>query len=193
MWIGRKHCTVNVRNYNDDKCFQYSVLALAFPPAAGIDPTDPESYRPHEHHLNMEGMTSQFVTLDDIKDENSGDPILEVAAIKPKQYSILTKSGYEKKTAKGITSVAKDRISHQDYVDCIKSPRLGYSEQRLIQSKNHVLELIMQTKLSLNPLDDKRYTLANGMDTLAHGHCRAVYGEEGDVSEEDEDEMIVGD
>ncbi len=41
-----------------------------------------------------------------------------------------------------------------------------------IRSKNHALYTIEQNKLSLSPLDTKRYILLDGSTTLAFGHYK---------------------
>ena len=41
---------------------------------------------------------------------------------------------------------------------------------------NHRVFMFDQEKVTLDPLDDKRHALENGLHTLAHGHCRIGSG-----------------
>ena len=53
------------------------------------------------------------------KDECPNDPILEFAGLRAKMYSILTKNGDSKKTAKGVSQRVTNReLKHEDYKIC---------------------------------------------------------------------------
>ncbi|XP_050541558.1 uncharacterized protein LOC126905665 [Daktulosphaira vitifoliae] len=49
-------------------------------------------------------------------------------------------------------------------------PYTPYRQNVSIRSFEHEVRTLRTTKLALNRFDDKRYTLGNRIDTLAHGH-----------------------
>ena len=104
------------------------------------------------------------------KDETNGDPIKEVCAIKPKMYSYLTKSEISIKKAKGITATEKKKLRHQDYKDCILESKLSKTTQTTIQSRNHDLYTWRTDKITLNPVEDKRYLLRDGIKSVPYFH-----------------------
>ena len=105
------------------------------------------------------------------KDETGGLPITEWIGLRAKMYSILTEDGKEKKTGKGIKrSVLKKEIHHQDFKDCLFQRREYQHSMMNFRSDCHQMFTIKQMKKSLSPFDDKRYILADGFTTRAHGH-----------------------
>ena len=108
------------------------------------------------------------------KEESNGYPIKEVACIKPKMYSVMIEEDKDKQkaTAKGIPKSSKEEIKHDKYVKCIhgtKEDRLQNSSFKRIESKDHKIKTIEQTKISLCTLDDKRYYLDDNI-SRAIGH-----------------------
>jgi hypothetical protein len=130
-----------------------------------------------------------------MKDETPGDPIYEVAAIKPKMYSAQTLSGYVKQTAKGVTRTARNKFTHNDYKNCIFNQKTTYVEQTTFRSRDHIIHMEPSTKLGLNPLDDKRFTREDQISTYAHFHKDAVYPVMSSVIEDSDDDesMFVTD
>lgn len=109
--------------------------------------------------------------LGKFKDELDGTLIEEFCGLRPKMYSILSTKG-EKKTAKGICRrVVKKNVRHYQYRECLFKHKLTMEGMKRIVSKKHELFTIHQTKLCLNPCDDKRYII-DGFTTLAHGHFK---------------------
>ena len=111
-----------------------------------------------------------------MKDEFGGVPISESVCIRPKMYSILTVDANLKK-AKGVTKVVINKnLKHDMYRDCIFNNKNRSDKMTMIRSTNHALSTIDQTKLSLSPLDTKRYVLPDGIKTLAYGHYKISSG-----------------
>lgn len=85
-------------------------------------------------------------------------------------YSILSEKG-EKKTAKGICRrTVKNKITHSDYRNCLTKKTTSLCTMQRILSLKHDLFTVKQRKLALNPCDNKKYILADGISTLAYGH-----------------------
>ncbi|XP_015783859.1 uncharacterized protein LOC107361535 [Tetranychus urticae] len=110
-----------------------------------------------------------------LKDEMSGEIIDEVVAIKSKLYAI--KYGTKKKlTAKGVQkAIVKSAITIDDYKDCLFNHVLLNHDNFRLQSKQHSISSVKINKLSLSPLDDKRYILDDGISSYAFGHYKIVY------------------
>ena len=106
-----------------------------------------------------------------MKDEFGGRVVSECVCIRPKMYSILTADDRETKKAKGVTKVVTDKwMTHRHYRDCLFKRELKYFHQQQIRSDKHVLYTITQNKLSLSPLDTKRYIHPDGVRTTAFSH-----------------------
>jgi hypothetical protein len=104
-----------------------------------------------------------------LKDEMKGSIISELVGIKSKMYS-LSYEHKNKMTGKGIQRAVLEKFfSHDDYKNCILKNDLFFAQNRRIESKDHQLRTIEQTKLVLKPFDDKRYYISN-IDSLAYGH-----------------------
>ena len=108
--------------------------------------------------------------LGKFKDETAGKPINEFVGLKPKMYSILLEKT-EKKTAKGISRhvTARD-LHHEIYESCLLEEYSMSSTMNAIRSRNQKMYSQTIHKTSLSPYDDKRYVLADGVSTRAHGH-----------------------
>lgn len=97
---------------------------------------------------------------------------VEFVGLRPKMYSILSEKG-EKKTAKGICRrTVKKNITHSDYRDCLFNRTTTMCTIQKIQSDKHNLYTVRQRKLALNPADNKKYILPDGVATLAYGHYK---------------------
>ena len=114
-----------------------------------------------------------------MKDENNGKIMTHFIGLRSKQYTYKVEGRKEVKKAKGVKSnVVKTKISYEDYMNCLKKfvenqPQeecFLHKTQRCIQSKLHEVYSIEQTKIALNPVDDKRYILPGIHDTLPWGH-----------------------
>jgi len=109
-----------------------------------------------------------------MKDEAAGKIIQEFVGLKAKQYSFkMWEDSSEHKKCKAIRkNVVKNRITHDDYKNCL----LNYKEQMrtmyVIRSHLHDVYTEEVNKVALSTEDDKRVIMENGLQTLAYGHYR---------------------
>ena len=85
---------------------------------------------------------------------------------------------YESFTAKGVkTNVAEGELRHEDFKNCllhsIEAPHVFIPTLRSVK---HQVYMFDSKKKTLDALDDKRHTLFNGCDSLAHGHYQITNG-----------------
>ena len=87
-------------------------------------------------------------------------------------------SAYESITSKGIKkSIAAAELRHHHFKECLLQNTAAPSVSiPSLRSVNHRVFMFDQEKVTLDPLDDKRHALENGLHTLAHGHCRIGSG-----------------
>lgn len=75
--------------------------------------------------------------------------------------------------AKGVLkSTINNTLRHQHYKDCLFQKSRRMCEMNIIRSENHHLYIVNTNKIGLCAMDDKRYILQDGMDTLAFGHYK---------------------
>ena len=101
-----------------------------------------------------------------MKDEYGRKSIVKFLCLKSKMYSILDESSNEKSTSKGHNAF----IEFQEFRDTLFQKKILRHTVREMKSKNHNLDTYETNKISLSCLDDKRYILRNGINTLAYGH-----------------------
>lgn len=85
---------------------------------------------------------------------------------------------YEASTVSGVKmTVAEGELRHQDFKNCllhnVEAPRVFIPTLRSI---NHQVYMFDSNKKTLNALDDKRHTLDDGCNSLAHGHYQIGNG-----------------
>ena len=115
--------------------------------------------------------TENCKVIGKFKDECNSDPVVEFVGLRSKMYSLLTKGGKEKSTAKGIkTSYQKKHMKHELYKQCLFQSTTTSASYHQIGSSNHQLSTNKIVKAALSPFNDKRYLLADSTDTLAYGH-----------------------
>ena len=87
-----------------------------------------------------------------------GKLITEFVGLGSKMYSIKTEDGKEKKTAKGILKVVKDKdITHENYNQCLFDKlQMKHKQTRIIQ-ESHKMYTATQNKVSLSPFNDKKF------------------------------------
>ena len=111
-----------------------------------------------------------------MKDESNGAIITEFVGLRPKMYSYKTlqadASFKESKRAKGIQRAAMRDLVHADYLTQLRTPAENYVNIRRIGQKHHRVYTLESEKRGLCAFDDKRFLLADGVHTYAHGHCR---------------------
>ena len=117
--------------------------------------------------------TKNKKVLGKMKDECAGVPIAEFVGLRPKMYSILTADEKEIRKAKGVKKcVVKKQIRHEQYKECLSQKILFHHGMDMLRSQGHHIYGLHVNKISLSPLDTKRFVLNNGIDTLAYGHHR---------------------
>ena len=105
------------------------------------------------------------------KDEAAGRPIQEFVGLKSKMYS-YTIGEEEHKKAKGVKKlVVKKEIKHYDYLDVLFNNKTMHHQMNTIRSELHQINSYHLNKVSLNPYDDKRYLLDDGITSYAYGSC----------------------
>ena len=108
-----------------------------------------------------------------MKDEVAGKIIKEFVGLRSKLYSFVMDDGGETKKCKGIKKQVVERsIRHEHYKTCLKTGKELLRKQNILRSYNHEVYTEEVNKVALSALDDKRYILSDGMDTLALGHYK---------------------
>ena len=108
-----------------------------------------------------------------MKDEAAGKIIKEFVGLRSKLYSFVMDDGGETKKCKGIKKQVVERsIRHEHYKTCLKTGKELLRKQNILRSYNHEVYTEEVNKVALSALDDKRYILSDGMDTLALGHYK---------------------
>ena len=111
--------------------------------------------------------------LGKMKDEAAGKIIKEFVGLRAKLYSFIMDDGGEIKKCKGIKKqVVESSISHEDYKTCLLTGKEQLRKQNILRSYNHEVYTEEVNKVALSALDDKRYILSDGVDTLAWGHYK---------------------
>lgn len=117
------------------------------------------------------------------KDELAGEVMAEFVGLRSKCYAVRSfneigldesSNNIKIKRSKGVKkSVVKKKIKFSDYLECIQKNCEFKQRQNTIRSIKHNVYSISQTKVVLNPCDDKRYIInPNRIDTLAWGHYK---------------------
>lgn len=104
------------------------------------------------------------------KEENKGEPIIELVGQQSKCYSLLQENDC-KNTAKGIKRCVKEKyLKHELYKSVLFDKKQVMNVQRTFKSDNHNVYSVETNKISLSSYDNKRYILDDGITTLAYGH-----------------------
>ena len=108
-----------------------------------------------------------------MKDEAAGKIIKEFVGLRSKLYSFVMDDGGEIKKCKGIKKqVVESSIKHEHYKTCLTTGKELLRKQNILRSYEHKVYTEEVNKVALSALDDKRYILSDGMDTLAWGHYK---------------------
>lgn len=137
---------------------------------------NPTKFDTSDYQLNnafgIKPMNKKVLGL--MKDENSGKIMREFAGLKAKAYAYIVENNEESsktiKKVKGVKHSVVKKLQFNQYREAILSKRTFYGEQRVIRSRSHKLYTEIIKKISLNYMDDKRYILSDGINTLAWGH-----------------------
>ena len=104
-----------------------------------------------------------------MKDELGGLVIEEFVGLKPKMYSLITKSSAIKR-AKGVSRhVVEKDLSHQQYKNCLFDEQHCFYTMTFIKSNLHKLHTVDLHKKSQSPCDTKRYQI-DAICSLPYGH-----------------------
>jgi len=99
--------------------------------------------------------------------------IAEFVGLRPKMYAMRLTDESEKRRAKGVSStVVRKQIAMDLYMDCLENKKTFCHKNISIRHENHHLKTMEVNKISLSPLDTKRYIMENGVETLAYGHYK---------------------
>ena len=93
----------------------------------------------------------------------------EFVGLKSKVYSIKY-AQTAKKRAKGVSKHALVFTTHDHYKQCLLMKRVCSHKLHSIRSFDHKVYTIYSHKSCLNPHDDKRFILGDGITTLPYGH-----------------------
>ena len=136
-----------------------------------LDTYDTSDYPPD--HMCYSKKNSKV--LGKFKDETNSKAPIQFVGLRAKMYSLLLQNNSEKTTAKGVKRrYVENNIRHENFVQALQTTSKSKASFQCIQSKNHEIRTVTITKDALNAMDDKRYILDNGIDTLAHGHFKIV-------------------
>ena len=103
------------------------------------------------------------------KDKLGGKIIIEVVAIRPKTYAILTDDDNKHKKAKGTRKcVIKREITFKNYTDCLYNNKNVYRSQHRFKSYNHDVYTEEGNKMALSANDDKRLQTQDKITTYPY-------------------------
>eukprot|EP00116_Pleurobrachia_bachei_P015963 sb/3476225/ len=74
--------------------------------------------------------------------------------------------------AKGVSSTAKKRITHEDYIQTLLTRGTTMTKSRAIRTLNNELYSVDICKRGLSAFDDKKFILNDGISTLSYGHYK---------------------
>ena len=106
-----------------------------------------------------------------MKDECGGKAAKQFVGLRPKMYSLLTADDKTKMTAKGVKRCYIEKhVTHQMFLQVLQDKTLTRAQFYNFRSIKHSLFTMGTNKVCLSAYDDKRYILADGINTLAYGH-----------------------
>ena len=106
--------------------------------------------------------------------EAGGKIIEEFIGLRAKLYSYKMFGGKEEKKCKGIKkNVIRNKITHEDYKNCLFQAKTKLTKMNVIRSRAHNIYTEKINKVALSCEDDKRYILEDGVHTLALGHFKS--------------------
>ena len=106
-----------------------------------------------------------------MKDEAGSKIIKEFIGLRAKLYSYKMYEGKEEKKCKGIKkNVIRNKITHEDYKNCLFQAKTKLTKMNVIRSRAHNIFTEKINKVALSCEDDKRFICEDGIHTLALGH-----------------------
>ena len=132
------------------------------------DKFDTSDYPPNHPSGIPDGFNKMVIGM--FKDEAKGEVIDEFIGLRPKLYSYKMFKGKESKKCKGIKiKVVENRITHEDYKNCLFTQTKQLRKMNIIRSHEHEV-YTEEVKVALCSIDDKRHILDDQIHTLAWGH-----------------------
>ena len=119
------------------------------------------------------------------KDEAAGEAILEFIGLRSKAYAYRQErwdselmcwhEPTECKKCKGVKKrVVKKDIHFEHYASVLDTHISHYASMVTFRSREHHVQTVEQRKKALSCYDDKRFLLADGVHSRAHGHWRNI-------------------
>ena len=115
-----------------------------------------------------------------------GKSIEEFVGLRSKMYSIKTSDGKVKKTAKGISTIAKEKnITHEMYKECIFAEKQMIHKQIKIMQDMHEMYTVEQNKTSLSPFNDKKWIkkVDSNFTSYSFGHYKIKKEEDNELQD----------
>jgi hypothetical protein len=124
---------------------------------------------PKEHALYSNKLNSR---LGCIKDEFKGKTCREIVMLAPKCYSMaMSDGGKDQRKAKGVGKSVIQKLSHNDYKQRYITRTELIRQVKRMQSFNHVIFNVTQSKIALSFMDNKRCWLSPN-ESLPYGHYK---------------------
>ena len=121
-----------------------------------------------------------------MKDELNGMILEEFLGPRPKCYSLLFNGlvkdnvvvdldHHQSQKSKGTQKCArKAHLRHVHFKDCLNHLKTINLKQNIIKSKAHTVSTYHINKVALTAFDTKRWIKDDNINTLAHGHYKAI-------------------
>jgi len=107
-----------------------------------------------------------------MKFETGTTAISHFIGLRSKMYALKTVDQEEIKRAKGVSRCVTEReLNYDQYHACLYNEEPREDTMKTIQSTCHQLYTTEVNKITLSPYDDKRYILANGIQSVPYGYC----------------------
>ena len=97
---------------------------------------------------------------------SKGKIISEFVGLKSKMYSLISIDNKEVTKANGVNKI----VRHREFVDVLFNKKVIRYNINRIESELHRIGTYDACKISLSCLDDKRYVLDDGVNTLPYFH-----------------------
>ena len=68
--------------------------------------------------------------------------------------------------------MVKRELRHDKFLECLKTKKVTRHDIYGLRSYDHQIYLEKVNKIGLNPYDNKRWILLDGIQTLSYGHWR---------------------
>ena len=105
-----------------------------------------------------------------MKDENNGAIMTEFVGLRAKIYAVRVDGKKDTKKVKGVKKNVAQTITSDDYTRCLNEEIEMARRQSCIRSKLHEIYTISESKIALNPYDDKRYVVSDSTETFPWGY-----------------------